>query len=109
MTRQRMLPARLTPVASSVDMMGGGAPVDDAPPLKDDLIYGVEALRAELHLRNTKQVYHLRERSNVPIFMMEGVGLCARRSALRLWVRRKEEEALKRHVPVDLAKGEPAS
>lgn len=101
MPRPRLLPQRLTelpPVA------------DNAPPLKDDLIYGVEAIRDELNLRNAKQVYHLHKRSNAPIFMMEGIGLCARRSGLRAWIARKETAALSRGASgPELAKPGPAS
>lgn len=65
-------------------------PATGAAPLSEDMLYGAEAIRAFLGLRNAKQVYRLRERGRAPILCLDGIGLAARRSALTAWLLREE-------------------
>jgi hypothetical protein len=87
MTQQRLLPDRLTtPKAAKLSS------VADVVDLKGDLIYGVAAIQAELQLPTPKHVYRLREKTDAPIFIMPGMGIAARKSALRAWQKRIEDE-----------------
>lgn len=57
--------------------------------LGDDLLVGAEAIAKELNWKtregrwNRRRVYHLAEQGVVPIHRVKGLGICARRSALR--------------------------
>jgi hypothetical protein len=68
------------------------AAIDKEPErLGDDLLYGAKAIQEELKLRSVRQVYHMREKGAAPIFEMAGIGLVARKSTLRAWIRRLED------------------
>jgi hypothetical protein len=62
-----------------------------SPPecLGDDLLVGAEAIARELSWKtadgrwNRRRVYYLAEQGNVPIHRVKGIGVCARRSALK--------------------------
>jgi hypothetical protein len=62
----------------------------------DQLLVGAARIRAWLGLKNEKQVYNLRDRTEIPIFPMPGVGLAARKPSLEAWISRLEEEDLAR-------------
>ena len=57
--------------------------------LGDDLLVGAEAIAQELNWKtqdgrwNRRRIYHLAGQSNMPIYRLKGLGICARRSALR--------------------------
>lgn len=57
--------------------------------LGDDLLVGAEAIARELNWKtqdgkwNRRRIYHLAEQEQVPIYRVKGLGICARRSALR--------------------------
>lgn len=51
--------------------------------IADDLAFGAEAIANVLGL-TTRQVYHLNEKSHLPIFRI-GSTICARRSTLQKW------------------------
>jgi hypothetical protein len=71
------------------------APVQPARPLLgDDMLYGVEEIRAFLSLKDTKAIYRLHEKGGSPIFKLEGVGFAARKSSLSAWIERKERAAM---------------
>ena len=80
---QRLLPARLTPIA-------GTATGKQRPALKDDLLYGADEIRDYLRLRDARQVFRLRQKGQAPIFNTPGIGLTARKSALDAYFARLE-------------------
>lgn len=57
--------------------------------LGDDLITGAEQIARALHWKtkdgrwNRRRVYHLVSKGDVPIYRVRGLGICARKSALR--------------------------
>lgn len=57
--------------------------------LGDDLLVGAEAIAAELNwlkpdgTPHRRRVYHLASQKKLPILNVPGLGLCARKSALR--------------------------
>ena len=57
--------------------------------LADDLLVGAEAIARELDWKardgkwNRRRVYHLVEQGQIPIHHVKGLGICARRSALK--------------------------
>lgn len=59
--------------------------------LGDDLLIGAEAIAEELDWKtadgrwNRRRVYHLAEHGEAPIHRVKGIGICARRSALRAY------------------------
>lgn len=59
--------------------------------IADDLAFGAEAIAQVLGL-STRQVYHLSERSYLPIFRI-GSTICARRSTLQQWFDEQESAA----------------
>lgn len=73
------------------DRLRSPGPAQEPEKLGDDLLYGAKAIQEELKLRSVRQVYHLREKGAAPIFEMAGVGLVARKSALRAWIKRLED------------------
>ena len=79
----RLLPSHIRPIAT------------------DDLLYGAEAIREFLNLRNVKQVYRLRETAvrkkidkPAPIFEIPGIGLAARKTALSEYLIGLEQQAV---------------
>ena len=52
--------------------------------LADDLLIGADAIARELGF-TSRRVYHLAENGDLPIHRVKGLGLTARRSALRAW------------------------
>lgn len=74
--------------------------IHSAIPLRDDLIYGPEAIAKELGLdkampigKAIRRVYKMRERGKAPIFYLDGVGLVARKSALAAYLLQRELDA----------------
>lgn len=53
--------------------------------IADDVLYGAEAIRKFLGLKNTKQVYYMFDRGNSPIGKVPGLGLTASKKALLEW------------------------
>lgn len=57
--------------------------------LGDDLLIGAEAIAKELNWQtsegrwNRRRVYHLADKGRLPIHRVDGLGICARRSALK--------------------------
>lgn len=72
------------------------------PQLCDDMLHGIDEIAKALGLdrlgqdRARRAIYEMRRRGRVPIFHLDGVGLVARRSALRAYIERQEAEALDR-------------
>lgn len=69
--------------------------------LADDMIYGADAIAAELGLtagrtahQARKAVYKLHAAGRMPILKLDGVGFAARRSALKAFIERQERAAL---------------
>ncbi len=64
----------------------------------DDLLVGAEAIARELKWKtprgkwNTRRVYHIAETGELPIHRVKGLGLCARRSALRAFFEKLDHE-----------------
>lgn len=73
--------------------------ITDASPLGNDLLVGAEAIALELNWRrkdgapHKRRVYHLAEKGGFPIHNVPGLGLCARKSALRLFFERLNDLA----------------
>lgn len=69
-------------------------------PLGDDLITGAEQIARELHWKmkdgrwNRRRVYHLASKGEVPIYRVKGLGICARKSALRRYFNLLDERSL---------------
>jgi hypothetical protein len=65
--------------------------------LANDLLIGAEAIARELNWKtpqgrwNRRRVYHLAEQGQLPIHHLKGLGLCARRSALRAFFEQLDE------------------
>jgi hypothetical protein len=61
----------------------------DAARLGDDLLIGADAIARELGWKTAdgkwhrRRVYHVAEHGKLPIHKVDGLGLCARKSALR--------------------------
>lgn len=68
--------------------------------LGDDLLVGAEAIAQELGWKkpdgswHKRRVYHLAAEQKLPIHKVPGLGLCARRSALREFFAAKDRELL---------------
>jgi len=61
--------------------------------LGDDLLTGADAIAEELGF-SRRRIYHLVERnSGIPIHRVKGLGLCARKSSLRAWFERLDDDA----------------
>ncbi len=73
--------------------------------LADDLLIGAEAIARELDWKandgqwNRRRVYHLADQGQVPIHRVKGLGICARRSALRAFFSSLDEPFLARVEP----------
>lgn len=57
-------------------------PAPTAATLGDDMLYGVDAIRAFLNLRNNKQVYNMRDAGEAPIILIPAIGIAASKTAL---------------------------
>lgn len=71
-----------------------GPTTGDLRPLAGDMLRGADAI-AEFLLGDPKkrrQVYHLAEKGNLPVFRL-GQTLCARRSTLLAWIAEQEAHA----------------
>lgn len=77
-----------------------GGDVGSEPTLGDDLITGAEQIARELHWKmkdgrwNRRRVYHLAAQGEVPIYRIKGLGICARKSALRRYFNALDERTL---------------
>ena len=60
--------------------------------LADDLLKGADAI-AEFMGLNRRQIYHLAEKSRLPVFRLGSV-LCARKSTLTTWIGDQERRAV---------------
>lgn len=64
--------------------------------LGDDLLVGAAAIARELNWKtaggswNCRRVYHVASKGTLPIRRVEGLGLCARKSALERFFRELE-------------------
>ena len=73
-----------------------------ADKLGDDLLVGALAIAKELNWKtqdgtwNRRRVYHLADQGEVPIHRVKGLGMCARRSALRQFFMALDEPFLNR-------------
>jgi hypothetical protein len=89
----RLLPERLRgPTVKPTVHSGEILPPAVERPLREDILYGVEAIQAEMNFPTAKHVYRMREKTDCPIFIMPGVGIAARKTALIEWVLRIECE-----------------
>lgn len=76
----------------------------DADDLAADMLHGIDEIAKALGLdrlgpeRARRAIYEMRRRGRVPIFHLDGVGLAARRSALRAYIQRQEAESLDRKL-----------
>lgn len=75
--------------------------MDEKPAsLGDDLLIGAEAIARELKWKtadgrwNRRRVYHLAEKSALPIHSVPGLGLCARKSSLKAYFEALDRNAL---------------
>lgn len=65
--------------------------------LGEDLITGAEQIARELQWKmkdgrwNRRRVYHLAAKGEVPIYRVKGLGICARKSALRRYFNTLDE------------------
>lgn len=70
------------------------------PALGDDLITGAEQIARELHWKtkdgrwNRRRVYHVASKGETPIYRVKGLGICARKSALRRFFNTLDERSL---------------
>jgi len=70
--------------------------------LGDDLITGAEQIARELQWKmkdgrwNRRRVYHLAAQGEVPIYRVKGLGICARKSALRHYFNILDGRSLKK-------------
>jgi len=77
-------------------------PANDEPPLGDDLITGAEQIAREMQWKmkdgrwNRRRVYHLAAQGEAPIYRVKGLGICARRSALRKFFAALDERAMQK-------------
>lgn len=75
---------------------------DDKRKLGDDLITGAEQIARELKWKmkdgrwNRRRVYHLAAQGEVPIYRVKGLGICARKSALRRYFNARDEHTLQK-------------
>ena len=73
---------------------------DDGLSLGDDLITGAEQIARELQWKmkdgrwNRRRVYHLASQGEAPIYRVKGLGICARKSALRRYFNLLDERRL---------------
>lgn len=57
-------------------------------PQTSDFLYGVPAIAVYLNLKE-RQVYHLADKNNLPVFKLGGK-TCARKSSLQKWLESQE-------------------
>jgi hypothetical protein len=75
--------------------------VQDAQAFGDDLLIGATEIARELNWKkedgrwDTRRIYHVAEQGTLPIHRVRGLGICARRSALRAFFERLDEPFLK--------------
>ncbi|WP_193169978.1 hypothetical protein [Nisaea nitritireducens] len=68
--------------------------------LGDDLITSAEQIARELQWKtkdgrwNRRRVYHLASKGEAPIYRVKGLGICARKSALRRFFNALDERSL---------------
>lgn len=74
----------------------------------DDLLIGAEAIAKELNWKspngrwNRRRVYYLAEQGHFPIHHVKGLGICARKSALREFFKVLDAPFLQRNSCSDL-------
>ena len=67
---------------------------DEIPRLAEDLLRGADQIAEFIFgdARERRKVYHLSERSRLPVFRLGSV-LCARKSTLMEWIAKQEARA----------------
>lgn len=76
----------------------------DVCPLADDILTGADAIAEFIFgdSRDRRKIYHLAEKSRLPVFRL-GAVLCARKSVLLSWIGEQEARA----AAIDRTLGEP--
>lgn len=66
------------------------------PDLAGDILRGADQIAAFLfgNVKERRKVYHLAEKSNLPIFRL-GAVICARKSTLWRWIEEQEKAAIR--------------
>lgn len=68
--------------------------------LRDDLLIGADAIARELNWLtpsgdlNRRRVYHVAQHGDLPIHHVKGLGVCARRSAIRNFFEKLDQQRL---------------
>ena len=70
---------------------------DEDVELKDDLLRGAQSI-AEVLGCTPRTVYHLAEHGGVPIWREAGLGLVARRSAIKRYFEHRERQAIRQKM-----------
>lgn len=72
----------------------------DTNSLRDDLLVGADAIARELNWvtpsgqLNRRRVYHVAQHGDLPIHHIKGLGVCARRSAIKNFFERLDQQRL---------------
>lgn len=70
---------------------------DEDVELKDDLLRGAQSI-AEVLGCTPRTVYHLAEHGGVPIWREPGLGLVARRSAIKRYFEHREQQTVRQKM-----------